>query len=529
MVCSLFLLLCVASTASGFQVNKRHHVQQQNALARIESRNAWLEASFSNERDAANRATLHSPLTVSLLAPYYSCPYTLSRSNLVSEYFEGGKWTCGIRETRQSSCVVYSFGSDGNDIFEKGVLQANPNCEIHVFDPTSKPVSDYNFHEYGLCAKGDSFQAGGKTYPCKSLEAIFKELNHPYVTILKMDVEGGEWDVFRDVSWGKLNVGQILVEFHDQRGERSLHTLIHDYFEKLENAGFYMFTLEPVCAGCPGQFEFGFLQVDWLPYANSNTNTFDTLVALPGHGKKSSAFVILLIETQSANGNETQELQRYTNAFHIFMRSLRLTGNTERVVALVSNDTPASWIELTKIYQVETRHVPILKSTGVSPHYERMLTKLHIWNMTEFDRIAYFDVDRIFMHDPSSLFDLCKTNFCAVQDHGITNRKYFNAGFFVTTPSLETFKMLYALREKANNRGLAEQDMLNDVFSDWTALPAEYNLMPKGFIPTIRTSLQNAISIHEKYWQLYDGGGDHLPPLQENEWPWNFLLNETYG
>jgi len=491
-------------------------------LARIAGRDAWLESSFLNDRKEANRATLHSTLAVSLLTPYYSCPFTLQRSNLVSDFFEGGKWTCGVPETSRSRCVVYSFGSDGNDNFEKGVLRSNPNCEIHVFDPTSTPLTNYNFHAYGVCAKGNSFEAGGKTYPCKGLEAIFKELKHPQVSILKMDVDGAEWDVFRDAPWDRLNIGQILVKFHDQSGEHSLNEIIQVYLKRLEAAGYYLFSVEPVCAGGAGQFEFGFIQIDWSPYPEEN-------ISAQILGKQKRAFVILLIETVSAEGNEDQEFRRYTNAFHIFMRSLRLTGNTDRVVALVSDDTPASWIDLAKIYQVETRVVPIIKSENVPAHYERMITKLNIWKLTEFDRVAYFDIDRIFMRDPSSLFDICDTGFCAVQDHGVTGQKYFNAGFFVTSPSISIYNMLYSSRDKANNHGLAEQDMFNDVFKEWTPLPAEYNLMPKGFIPTIRTSLQNAISIHEKYWHLYDGGSDNIPPLQGSEWPWNYLLNETYG
>jgi hypothetical protein len=261
------LIAAAASSADTLRRSVGQLVQRKNALARIESRNAWLEAALLSEREGASRATLHSPLSVALLAPYYSCPYTLLRSNLVSEHFDGGKWTCGIPETKSGgACVVYSFGSSENDVFEKHILSVNPSCEIHVFDPTSKPLRAYHFHKYGLCAHGSTFVAGRKTYPCRSLEHIFQELNHTEVTVLKMDVEGAEWDVFQDVQWENLRIGQILVEFHDQDAGYTLNSIIRHYLNKLEKAGFFLFSMEPVCAGCPGQFELGFLQVNWSPF-----------------------------------------------------------------------------------------------------------------------------------------------------------------------------------------------------------------------------------------------------------------------
>jgi hypothetical protein len=74
----------------------RHRADMiKQAQTRIASRNAFLSASFPHERAGFASATMHSTAAVALLAPYYACPYELTRSNLVSDEFEGGKWVCG--------------------------------------------------------------------------------------------------------------------------------------------------------------------------------------------------------------------------------------------------------------------------------------------------------------------------------------------------------------------------------------------------------------------------------------------------
>lgn len=263
--CICFLLL----SFNGLGSDTRRHIANKNAVARIKSRDAWFAAANKVERKAANKATLHSPLAVALLSPYYACPYSLVRSNLVSDEFDGGKWTCGIGETKRSpyrKCVIYSFGSSSNDIFERAILAENDKCEIHIFDPTSPPLTNYNFHAYGLCSRGKSFRAGGKSFPCKNLKDIVRELNHSKIDVLKMDVEGSEWDVIHDTDWPSMSFGQILVELHDTPGKKTLPSVIRDYFSKLENAGYYQFSLEPVCGTCAGQYEIGFLHKDWTPF-----------------------------------------------------------------------------------------------------------------------------------------------------------------------------------------------------------------------------------------------------------------------
>jgi len=222
---------------------------------------------------------------------------------------------------------------------------------------------------------------------------------------------------------------------------------------------------------------------------------------------------------------------RYADALRLFLRSLRATGSTAPLLALVTADTPPSWRRLAEEHGVQMRTVSVLESRGTPAHYARMATKLHLWNLTEHASVAYYDVDTVFMRNPEPCFTACAAPLCAVRDPGI-KRRYFNAGFLVLTPNAAEYERLLGLRHLADGQRLAEQDMLNAVYAaTWGQLPAACSYMPKAarkvawLVPAwLRRQLRASYSIHEKFWQLRDGGADGLPAVNQAYWPWNTLL-----
>lgn len=213
-------------------------------------------------------------MAVALLAPVFQCPWTLRQSSDTSQvYNDGFKWTCGLPEmvNRTKPCIVYSFGSNGQDEFERDTYSVNPACEIHVFDPTSPPIDRWHFHEYGLCARDGNFTGVNRTsnepatFPCKSLATIMAELGHRHVDLLKADVEGAEWGVIEETDWDALRVGQIAFELHDFDAKIPITDLFDKYIGRLERAGFLMFSIEPVAIACRGQYEVAFIHRHWRP------------------------------------------------------------------------------------------------------------------------------------------------------------------------------------------------------------------------------------------------------------------------
>ena len=108
---------------------------------------------------------------------------------------DGPKWVCDPhRIAKQKSCLIYSVGSNGNVMFEKGIKeQISENCEIHTFDPKRQnkrnghfveALKGYaTFHNWGLDVKTNE----GKKM--KTLQQTVKDLGHEgrHIDVLKMD------------------------------------------------------------------------------------------------------------------------------------------------------------------------------------------------------------------------------------------------------------------------------------------------------------------------------------------------------
>jgi hypothetical protein len=50
----------------------------------------------------------------------------------------------------------------------------------------------------------------------KSFDDISNELGHKHVDIVKMDIEGAEYEVLETLMNSKVTIKQLLVEFHDR-------------------------------------------------------------------------------------------------------------------------------------------------------------------------------------------------------------------------------------------------------------------------------------------------------------------------
>jgi FkbM family methyltransferase len=142
--------------------------------------------------------------------------------------------------------IVYSFGIGEDVSFDKGLIQ-DYNCKVFGFDPTPKTIEfvskeglggNFTFYSYGISDHDGEMQfylpknpkhVSGTSFnrwrddpnydksiqvPVKKFSTITKELGHNKVDILKMDVEGSEYDVLDDIFNSDVEIGQLLIEFH---------------------------------------------------------------------------------------------------------------------------------------------------------------------------------------------------------------------------------------------------------------------------------------------------------------------------
>ena len=280
----------------------------RNARARGDELRAWLSPPHS-EAEPFLRETRAAEMWT-LFPPTYPCFWTLAKAPSAAVRHDGGKWACGLPELgaemratahlpdqppapksganggavlqqRRRRCVAYSFGSENKFHFEAQLqlalraAGAPGACEVHTFDPTVVPwPSPYYsaFHPIGLGAARGRVDGVGPVWP---LAELLVALGHDdLIDLLKIDVEGAEWEALAAIDWATLpaRVGQILLEIHPcagpgRRPGRNCRRVaeVLAMWTKLEAAGYRLFSLEPVTMTDRSQVEVSWIHRQWSP------------------------------------------------------------------------------------------------------------------------------------------------------------------------------------------------------------------------------------------------------------------------
>jgi len=139
--------------------------------------------------------------------------------------------------------VVYSFGVGEDASFDIALIHKY-DLTVHAFDPTPKSIEwvkrqkfpgNFIMHDYGIAGfdgivtfyppenpdhvshtilERPSTKTKAISVSVKKLSTIMQELGHDHIDILKMDIEGAEYDVIKDIYKSDIRPGQILIEFH---------------------------------------------------------------------------------------------------------------------------------------------------------------------------------------------------------------------------------------------------------------------------------------------------------------------------
>lgn len=195
----------------------------------------------------------------------FKCEIQLNKKWIGNDY--GGFYVASDFLNQES--VIYSFGI-GEDISFDTKLIGLYSCIVHGFDPTPRSISWINlnttpnkfiFHDYGIdivngektffLPENTNFVSGsihqtnhlktkGIKVQMRNLETICNELGHSKIDVLKIDIEGSEYDIIPYLLSMNLPIDQLLIEFH--------HRFFEDGFSKtkevlamLRNNGYKLF------------------------------------------------------------------------------------------------------------------------------------------------------------------------------------------------------------------------------------------------------------------------------------------------
>jgi len=183
-----------------------------------------------------------------------------------------GSWTiCPDGLSRDS--IVYSVGV-GNDIsFERSLIQSFGLKSVIAFDPTPTAIAwlgredapeqlrllPYAIADHDGTAKffphdnpewiahslipRAATAASAVEVQVRTLRTVMSELGHGRIDLLKMDIEGAEYDVVENLVRERLDVRQLLVEFHHHDRHTGGMSVVRtrEAIRKLDGAGFKLF------------------------------------------------------------------------------------------------------------------------------------------------------------------------------------------------------------------------------------------------------------------------------------------------
>ena len=96
----------------------------------------------------------------------------------------------------------------------------------------------------------------------------------------------------------------------------------------------------------------------------------------------------------------------YVSGAVILGKSLKKSGTTVDLLCMVTDDVSKEGRELLSIYfkLVDVDYIDVKTPRGV--YLDKIFTKFHIFNMTEYDKIAFIDADAIVFSHTDELFNL---------------------------------------------------------------------------------------------------------------------------
>jgi FkbM family methyltransferase len=158
---------------------------------------------------------------------------------------EGGWWF--HPDVLGEDSVVYSLGIGKDTDFDLALIRRFNLC-VDAFDPTPSTVEwldarslpeNFHFHPWAVAAAdgvlklyprirkdgskstvmyslmpGDGLRDDAVLVPAYSLSSILTELGHQRIDLLKMDIEGAEYEVLDKLLESPVQPVQLLVEFH---------------------------------------------------------------------------------------------------------------------------------------------------------------------------------------------------------------------------------------------------------------------------------------------------------------------------
>lgn len=151
-----------------------------------------------------------------------------------------------IPELISKNAIVYSFGVGKDISFDRSLINSF-DCQIFAFDPTPDSIAwckeqnlpdKFKHYDFGLSNKSENVtfflpknknhvsgssighsqvsQKNTASVRMKSFNDILKDHKHETLDLIKMDIEGSEYDVVESILRSDIKINQIVLEIHER-------------------------------------------------------------------------------------------------------------------------------------------------------------------------------------------------------------------------------------------------------------------------------------------------------------------------
>lgn len=168
-------------------------------------------------------------------------------------------------------------------------------------------------------------------------------------------------------------------------------------------------------------------------------------------------------------------------------KSIRLNNRNRDLLVLISDNVPKDKVTILTSNNIMIKYVPVIFNPyplGADERsYKYTLTKLNIFNLTEFRKIIYIDADMLACGCLEELFD--KPHMSAVTAGSLhpSNHDWndLNSGLLVIEPNKKLFEKLTAAVGKLPSKDGSDQGFLHEFYKGWELdptlhLPHHYNV-----------------------------------------------------
>ena len=180
----------------------------------------------------------------------------------------GGGWPL-VDGAISKASIIYSIGVGDDASFDQAII-SKFGSHVHAFDPTPRSIEwvsqqvmplNFYFHPLGIAATdgevklfppakaqkvsysiAPNINQGDAPCVCRVLRltSIMKLLGHARVDVLKMDIEGFEYQVIDDLLAGDIRPQHLLIEFHHDMYQCSRAKTV-DAVAAIKSAGYKLF------------------------------------------------------------------------------------------------------------------------------------------------------------------------------------------------------------------------------------------------------------------------------------------------